>query len=273
MIPTFVCGKEKCAPMKNIVSLFVLICAAGFYTIFSQPISNPTSSEKIPVKTDSVVDEQSPIEELYQQIDLADKLKYEVFEMALLGFDNLPRQNKDIITIIDFSLPSTDKRMYVIDLKNKKLLFHTIVSHGRNSGEKYATSFSNRHGSFQSSLGFYVTEGTYSGGNGYSLVINGQEKGINDQAKARAVVIHGADYCSTSFIKTTGRLGRSYGCPALPRELTKPIINTIRNGTGLFIYADNAEYMANSTIVKDTETLIAAQHTLPDIAPASAILN
>ncbi|NGM61892.1 murein L,D-transpeptidase catalytic domain family protein [Sphingobacterium sp. SGG-5] len=259
--------------MKNIVSLLALICAAGFYTIFSQPISKPVSSTKITTKTDSIIDERSPLEILYQEIDLADKLKYEVFEMAMLGFDNLSLRNKDIITIVDFSLPSTDKRMYVIDLKNKKLLFHTIVSHGRNSGDKYATSFSNRHGSFQSSLGFYITEGTYVGGNGYSLVIDGIEKGINDQAKARAVVIHGADYCSTSFIKNTGRLGRSYGCPALPRELTKPIINTIKNGTGLFIYADNVEYMANSTLVRDTETLIAAQRPLPDITPTSATLN
>src|SRR5690606_8552603 len=127
--------------MKNIVSLLMLICAAGFYTIFSQPISNPISSKKIISTTDSIIDERSPLEVLYQQIDLADKLKYEVFEMAMLGFDNLSLRNKDIITIVDFSLPSTDKRMYVIDLKNKKLLFHTIVSHGRNSGEKYATSF------------------------------------------------------------------------------------------------------------------------------------
>ncbi len=274
MITTFVCGKEKCVSMKNIVSLLLLICAAGFYTIFSQPISNQPSSEKLTIKSDSVEDNSSPIERLYQEINLGDKLKFEVFEMAMLGFDNLSLRNKDIVTIIDFSLPSTEKRMYVIDLQHKKLLFHSIVSHGRNSGEKYATSFSNRHGSFQSSLGFYVTEGTYIGGNGYSLVINGMERGINDQAKPRAVVIHGADYCSPSFIKNTGRLGRSYGCPALPRELNKPIINTIKGGTGLFIYADNPEYMANSKIIQKPETLLAAHRELPDIPPsAGAILN
>src|SRR5690606_26921658 len=116
------------------------------------------------------------------------------------------------------------------------------------------------------------TEKTYFGGNGYSLVINGMEKGINDQAKARAVVIHGADYCSQRIINATGRLGRSYGCPALPREVTKPIINTIKNGTGLFIYADNPEYMASSKILKSNETML-AQRELPDIPEGGAILN
>ncbi len=264
--------EKKSELMKNFFIVVVLTCAAGFYTIFSQPIQNPVSSEKLTLQVDSISNDSSDIERLYHQIDLEGKLKYEVFEMAMQGFEDLPLQNKDIITVIDFTLPSTDKRMCVIDLKNQKLLFHTIVSHGRNSGEKYATSFSNRHGSFQSSLGFYVTENTYLGGNGYSLVINGMEKGINDQAKARAVVIHGADYCSQRMINATGRLGRSYGCPALPRELTKPIINTIKNGTGLFIYADNPEYIANSKMIKNHETML-AQQQLPDIPDGGAILN
>jgi len=258
--------------MKNFFIVMVLMCAAGFYTIFSQPIQNPIPSEKLTLKVDSIVNDSSVIEKLYHRIALEGKLKYEVFEMAMQGFENLALRNKDIITVIDFTLPSTEKRMCVIDLKNQKLLYHTIVSHGRNSGEKYATSFSNRHGSFQSSLGFYVTEKTYFGGNGYSLVINGMEKGINDQAKARAVVIHGADYCSQRIINATGRLGRSYGCPALPREVTKPIINTIKNGTGLFIYADNPEYMASSKILKSNETML-AQRELPDIPEGGAILN
>ena len=150
--------------------------------------------------------------------------------------------------------------MFVIDLKNKKLLYQTIVSHGKNSGDVYATNFSNRHGSHQSSLGFYVTQNTYQGGNGYSLIIDGLEKNINDQAKPRAVVIHGADYCNESVIKRTGRLGRSYGCPALPRELNKPIINTIKDGSMLFIYADNKDYLATSKIVKNKKETMLAQH-------------
>ena len=188
---------------------------------------------------------------LYRKLKLENVLKYEAFEQAMQGYRTLPLKHDHILTVIDFTLPSTEKRMVVLDMKNEKILYHTIVSHGRNSGDKFARSFSNRHGSFQSSLGFYETENTYQGGNGYSLVLNGLEKGINDQAKARAVVIHGADYCSEAFIKSTGRLGRSYGCPALPRAVNRPIINTIKNGTLLYIYADNPEYMASTKIVHD----------------------
>lgn len=195
----------------------------------------------------------SEIQGLYDSLNLQSILKYDAFEQAMIGYKTIPAKNKDILTVIDFTLPSTEKRMYVLDIKNKKLLFHTIVSHGRNSGEKYATEFSNRHGSFQSSLGFYLTDATYQGGNGYSLRLAGLENGINDQAMARAVVIHGADYCSENMIRATGRLGRSYGCPALPRELNKPIINTIKNGSLLFIYADNAVYMASSKILKNSD--------------------
>jgi len=150
--------------------------------------------------------------------------------------------------------------MVVIDMENYKVLYHTIVSHGRNSGEKFATSFSNRHGSFQSSLGFYLTENTYQGGNGYSLRLDGLEKGINDQAKARAVVIHGADYCSEEVIRSTGRLGRSYGCPALPRKLTKPIINTIKEGSLLYIYANNAQYITKTKVLNNQSRTLLAQH-------------
>src|SRR5690606_16428593 len=113
---------------------------------------------------------------------------------------------------------------------------------------------------------FYKTANTYQGSNGYSLILNGLEKGINDQAKARAVVVHGADYCSESFVKATGRLGRSYGCPALPRKLAKPIINTIKNGTLLYIYADNPVYMARTKIVqKKQEQSLLAQHDIDSL--------
>ena len=120
---------------------------------------------------------------------------------------------------------------------------------GKNSGGNYATSFSNVSGSYKSSLGFYVTENTYQGKNGYSLILNGLEKGINDKAKERAIVVHGAAYANPSVAASGGRLGRSFGCPALPQSLTKPIINTIKNGTLLFIYANDKGYLASSTIL------------------------
>lgn len=228
------------------------------------------------VKTTEV--SKDPIRGLYDEMKLSSILKWEAFEQAMQGYNQLHAKNKDIITVIDFTLPSTEKRMYVIDLKAKKLLFHNIVSHGRNSGEKYATSFSNKHGSFQSSLGFYETQETYNGGNGFSLRLNGLERGINDQARPRAIVIHGADYCSTDVIKSTGRLGRSYGCPALPRELNKPIINTIKDGSLLFIYSQNKEYLASTKIIKapklnqPTNTMIATQHDA-ELDKGKGVLN
>lgn len=186
--------------------------------------------------------------QLYDELQLEDMLTYKAFEQAISGHEKIEVSNSDIITIIDFTKPSTEKRLFVIDLKKRELLYSSVVAHGRNSGENYATSFSNENGSYKSSLGFYVTEKTYQGGNGYSLVLNGLEKGINDKAKERAIVMHGADYCNTSITKS-GRLGRSFGCPALPHSVNKPIIDAIKGGTLLYIYANNKEYIAKSTIL------------------------
>ena len=143
------------------------------------------------------------------------------------------------------------KQLYVFDIDKKELLYSSVVSHGKNSGENYATSFSNQTGSYKSSLGFYLTENTYQGKNGYSLILNGLEKGINDKAKERAIVVHGAAYANPSVI-ASGRLGRSFGCPALPQTVTKPIINTIKDGSVMFIYANNANYLAQSSFLKTT---------------------
>lgn len=239
--------------------LLLVVLTSLFLSYVPSHLSSKTSTENKETILKPKV-EKSPAETLYEKLQLANMLKFEAFEEALQGYYTLNPKNKNILTVIDFTLPSTDKRMVVIDMKNQKVLYHTIVSHGRNSGEKYATSFSNRHGSFQSSLGFYYTENTYQGGNGYSLRLEGLEKGINDQAKARAVVIHGADYCSEDVIRSTGRLGRSYGCPALPRNVTKPIINTIKDGTLLYIYANNAQYAAKTKILSPASRGLLAQH-------------
>ncbi|MGK6352551.1 murein L,D-transpeptidase catalytic domain family protein [Parapedobacter sp. DT-150] len=248
--------------------LFLVMIVAVFVSLAFHPLQvKEAENKREEIKqVDSInpLPESSETQALYDSLHLQSILNYEAFEQAMIGYTTIPAKNKDILTVIDFTLPSTEKRMYVLDMENKKLLFHTIVSHGRNSGEKYATEFSNKHGSLQSSLGFYLTDATYQGGNGYSLRLEGLERGINDQAMARAVVIHGADYCSENVIRATGRLGRSYGCPALPRELNKPIINTIKNGSLLFIYAGNEAYMANSEILKNSavkpaETLLAQQ--------------
>jgi hypothetical protein len=148
----------------------------------------------------------------------------------------LPLANNLIVTIIDFSLPGTAKRLWTIDLGSGEFLFNTYVAHGRNTGTDMAENFSNIPHSFQSSLGFYLTGKPYVGKHGNSLRLNGLEKNINDKAWERAIVVHGADYVSDSFIRAHGRLGRSHGCPAIPPEITDHFIDTVKEGSLLFIY-------------------------------------
>jgi hypothetical protein len=181
-------------------------------------------------------------------------LSKEAFNLAIKGLGKLEEigklQNPTIITIADYSQSSNNKRLYVIDLKNKKLLFNTYVAHGRNTGEEYARSFSNTEGSYKSSLGFYVTSKPITGPHtGYSLLLRGVEKGFNDNAEKREIIIHAADYATENFIKKNGRLGRSYGCPALPPELNKAIIEKIKEGTCLFIYNPDQKYLCSSTLL------------------------
>lgn len=195
--------------------------------------------------------EVSGCRQLYQEMKLEGVVNYTAFEQAITGYNRIDEKSKEILTLIDFSKPSTEERFYVFDMRHKKLLFTSLVSHGKNSGGKYATSFSNENGSLKSSLGFFLTENTYQGKNGYSLVLNGLEKGINDRAKERAIVIHGAAYSNPSVIASSGRLGRSFGCPALPQAVSKPIINTIKNGSLLYIYANNQNYLSYSPILSE----------------------
>ncbi len=161
------------------------------------------------------------------------------FTSALKGFYKLKEKGiikKNILTIIDFSLSANSKRLWVIDLTTKTILFQSLVAHGRNTGEEFATSFSNAAQSFKSSLGFYTTGEVYRGKHGLSLRLDGLEKGINDNARNRGVVIHAADYVSATFIKNNKRLGRSQGCPAVPVGLSKEIIRIIKDKSCLFIY-------------------------------------
>ena len=140
--------------------------------------------------------------------------------------------------------------MYVIDLLHKTLLFNTFVAHGRGTGEEYATNFSNESGTHKSSLGFYITENPAIGATvGLSLIIKGVEKGFNDKAQQRAIIMHGAEYATEDFIKKHGRLGRSYGCPSVPPELIKPVSETIKGGTCLFIYHPDKNYLSHSMLI------------------------
>lgn len=173
-----------------------------------------------------------------------------VFKKAFKGYKSLVQNGKivndSILTIIDFTLPSSEKRLWMLDLKNRKVLAYTYVAHGKNTGLHYANNFSNKSGSLCSSLGFYVTGDTYFGKNGLSLFLDGMEKGINDKARERYVVMHGADYVSEKFIEQNGRLGRSFGCPAVSQEETEFIIETIKQKSCLFIHHHAKEYYQKS---------------------------
>jgi hypothetical protein len=166
------------------------------------------------------------------------------------GKSRIRAKNDTLLSIIDFSKPSTEKRYYLIDLANKTLLYNTYTSHGVNTGEDLAMSFSNKEGSRKSSLGFYLTAETYEGKHGTSLKLDGLERGFNHRARRRYIVIHSADYVTDSFIKENGRLGRSWGCPALPPDVTQDIIQKIKNGSVLFIYGDDDDYLSNSKLLR-----------------------
>ena len=153
---------------------------------------------------------------------------------------------KPILTVIDYSLPSSTQRMWVFDMQRQKLLLNTYVAHGQNSGMAVANRFSNYPSSKSSSLGTYITQNVYSGHNGLSLNLQGLEKGFNDNAYNRRVVIHGAWYVEPDFIKKSGHAGRSWGCPSVAKTIAKPVINTIKNGSVVFAYYPDSYYLNHS---------------------------
>lgn len=191
------------------------------------------------------------LEQVYQEANLKSKgLAYDVFEKAYVGFLNLKQRQlvaatQGILTVVDFTKASREKRMWVIDLNAKKVLFNTLVAHGRNTGNDRAEKFSNKPNSNMSSLGFYVTDKTYYGKHGLSLKLQGLDEGFNTNAMARAIVVHGADYATADFIKQYGRLGRSLGCPALPTEISKEVIQTIKNESVLYVHSNDASYRSD----------------------------
>ncbi|MXS70537.1 hypothetical protein GSF70_04840 [Flavobacteriaceae bacterium W22] len=252
--------------MKGFYSLLgmVYLITTSFYL---SPEKNVTENKKIiaerTVKTtpENVSNEKtgnlSSSEELYNSIlfDNENKLNFDVFAKAILGFNNLKKAGKlnedaHLLTVCDFSMSSNKKRLWVIDMNERKVVFNSLVAHGKNTGEEFAEKFSNTESSYQSSLGFYITDTTYEGGNGYSLRLLGMDKGFNDAALQRAVVMHGADYVSEEFAAAHKRIGRSWGCPAVPRALAEPMINTIKGKNVLFIYYPDENYLSSSEWLK-----------------------
>lgn len=196
---------------------------------------------------------ESTYNDIYCEAGLEGILDYAIYLRAVRGAASICAPKEDMLTIIDYTRPSSEKRLFVIDMVNRKLLYHSLVSHGKNSGELECTRFSNRPGSLQSSPGFYLTAETYSGRHGYSLRLDGLEAGINDQARSRAIVIHGADYVCQRYVDDYGYIGRSWGCPALPLDLKRKIIDLIKEGSCLYIHTDNQNYLGRSAIPNLTE--------------------
>jgi len=182
-------------------------------------------------------------------------LSKQAFEFAWKGYKTLLEEGKvhkkQILSICDFSQSSRRKRLYILDVSEKKVLVNTYVAHGRRSGGEYARSFSNNPESHKSSLGFYITRKTYFGGHGLALTIDGVEKGINDKADERNIVIHGSEYVGADFLRGNKFNGRSYGCPAVPAKETNKVINTIKGGSCLFIYHPTKNYIDKSKILND----------------------
>jgi len=181
---------------------------------------------------------------------VAPGLAPKTLEMALRAYDRARKRGevrRPILSIIDYSLPSTEKRLWVLDLEHRRVLFHELVAHGRRSGENEAHAFSNIAGSQKSSLGVFRTGLEYRGEHGRSLRLEGLEPGINDHAAERAIVLHGAPYVSDEFAARFGRLGRSLGCPVVRPAIADSLIETIRDGTLLFASYPDSTYATRST--------------------------
>lgn len=224
-------------------------------SLFSLKVSSVGKKEHGVVKHAIAKTAASAKAMLYDQLALGSLgLSQEAYQYALAGYERLLEEGKlkndDILSIVDFSLPSTKKRLFVIDLSSGKLLFNSLVSHGRNSGKEMATNFSNSNESFKSSLGFYVTGGTYKGKHGYSLKLEGEEEGINSNAMERGIVMHAASYVDEKLARLQGYIGRSLGCPAVPVKLHKKIISKIQNGTCLFMYSPDQGYITASKMLQ-----------------------
>ena len=192
------------------------------------------------------------------------KPEYEVFKKALTGFFNLKAEDKikkNLLTIIDFSLSSNKERMWIVDMNKLKVVNYSLVAHGHNSGDEFPKYFSNKPSSNQSSLGFYLTDDIYYGKHGMSLYLDGVEPDVNDKARERAIVMHGASYVSRDFIRTHGRLGRSFGCPSIPMENHEEVISMLSGRSCIYIYYPDEKYLDNSPMLT-TETTLAGMYSL-----------
>ena len=229
-----------------------LLAFIGVFSLLSNSISNSAPGERNINSNGNIISDADNnellVKNLYTECKLADKLDYYVFKQAMDGYNSIELTNKNLLSIIDYSKPSNEKRFFIIDVENHKLLYQTLVAHGKKSGFLNATKFSNKIGSYKSSLGFFRTCNSYFGIRGFSLKLEGLEKGINDNARQRGIIIHGANYVDERLANGNGIIGRSWGCPAVSKKLSKEIINLLKGGSLLYIYANDELYKENSVI-------------------------
>ncbi|HEY4110719.1 murein L,D-transpeptidase catalytic domain family protein [Puia sp.] len=223
--------------------------AALLFCSFSSPRTYPHAAV---VHAKVSLADSARFDLLYDNLDLQGlSLSRQAYHKAVVGFLSLQItgaiQNAEVLSIVDFSLPSDQKRLFIIDMTNGRLLFNTFVAHGRNSGKLMATHFSNRTNSYMSSLGFYLTGDAFIGSHGYSLQLQGLERGWNDHAFSRRIIMHSADYVSEEHVQQSGYLGRSEGCPAIPETLNAPIIDQIKGGSCLYLYAPVKRFVRRQT--------------------------
>jgi hypothetical protein len=218
--------------LKKILSLFLL--ASG---LFAADVSaGPTDIFSV----------QNSISQFNGQIS---DLSPQALQLGLKAYKKIREEGLDrqqILTIVDYTKPSTDRRLWVLDLKNHKVLFNVYVAHGQNSGGNYASSFSDHSGSLKSSLGVFLTENSYQGKHGYSLRVKGLENGVNEKAESRDIVVHSANYVTEHYVQEHGRLGRSWGCFAVNPRISNSLIQTIKGGTVIFAYYPDASWMSKS---------------------------
>lgn len=235
---------------KKILALFFFFAlnlhssfaSANFFDFLNG--SNDTGNNKYGVSTYSI---DSAAKAFAKK---ADNLNSGVVKLAIQAYFNAQKKGvnvaKPILTVVDYSLPSSTKRLWVLDLVNNRVLFSSLVAHGKYSGDTYTTSFSNQSGSKQSSIGLYLTENTYIGHRGYTLRVKGLDYGFNDKAESRHIVLHGAWYVTEDLARLRGTIGRSFGCFAVEPNLLSPIVETVKNGSLIFAYYPNHNWLANS---------------------------